>query len=98
MDNINEIGDVDDYFLKVVEQLKEDKENGKDDCVIKYELYGPNMRSQWSTAKSIPLSYFLWYVTDQGYSYVITEETKQFDDTMEGACWQCFRYITVKLR
>ncbi len=56
------------------------------------------MRSSWSEQATIPLSYFLWYLDDQKYNYVISHEEAQICDMMEGWCSQCFKIITIQLK
>jgi len=64
-----------------VNQFKKDLEDNKDECIIKYELYGPNMESSYSTHMyNIPFEYFLFYVQDKGYNYTLHQTTDQVCD------------------
>ena len=35
------------YFNQFITQFKQDLADGKEKCIIKYELYGPDMTSQY---------------------------------------------------
>lgn len=85
------------YFKEFITQFKQDLVD-KEQCIIRYELYGPNMESSYSKMAEEPLSYFLWYLEDQGYKYEITIEKKQVCDCMEGWCSQAFKIITIQLK
>jgi len=87
------------YFMSFVNKFKQDLKDGKHECLIKYELYGPNITLQYSNHMyKEPVNYFLFYITDKGYTYTMYETKNEICDAMEGWCTQCFQHITIKLK
>ena len=88
---------MDDYFTLFMIQLKEALVEQEDTCIISYLSKEEEKSVNLVESKK----HFLWYLTDQGYKYTISQQmlnTKANDPNICVWKLKSWTYITIVLR
>ncbi|SNW63006.1 Hypothetical protein ORPV_1102 [Orpheovirus IHUMI-LCC2] len=81
-------------------KLNKKYEDGEKFCNIDITLYGPDVyyNSDQEQLLNHAIDNLLWMLGSKGYSYTCKDDTKKYQDFMDGACTIGSKIITVQLK